>query len=94
MRVLHLVRDKGGILDGVLAEFRQEMILVPLTRVFQGQTLSDDSDLLSLHRSISRTCSSWAPHQLHSPGALASGALQQWGQAARQLPVLVLLVWY
>ena len=51
-----------------LAEFRQEMILVPLTRMFQGQTLSDaeDSDLLNLYYNISGTCSPRAPHKLRS----------------------------
>ena len=72
-----------------LAEFRQEMILVPLTRMFQGQTRSDaeDSDLRNLLYNISSMRSPRAPHKLRSPGAVAPDPLQRWGSAAGHLPV-------
>lgn len=67
-----------------LAEFRQEMILAPLTRMFQGRTAALSTVTFSLCAVTSRGRA--VPHRLRSGGALAPGSAAM-GSVAEHLPV-------
>lgn len=94
MRVLHLVRDKEGILGGYLGTIQADDSCSLDKDVSRANSDAEDSDLLNLHYNISSMCSPRAPHKLCSRGALAPCSLQRWGSAAGHLLVLSLAVWY
>lgn len=92
MSVLRVLRDKEGIfwMDAV-AEFRQEMILVPLIRMFQGQTVVLSTVTFSLCAVTSWVCA--VPHKLCSGGALVAGFAAM-GSMAEHLPIPSLVMLY
>lgn len=65
MRLLHLVRDKEGVLDGCLGRIQAGDDSCSLDKdVSRANSDAEDSDLLNLHCNISSMCRPRAPHKL------------------------------